>query len=129
MKPSEMFALRMYLTSFPENDSFDDVLAKLDMKRQDVIVWEPFKNYTTEELADLIFDSVVRIESHFFPLHELVTVIDRETVRGLFFNIVGRPPFTDELTQLCSSLDNGFSFQLKDKVVDALNLLNIKNNK
>lgn len=129
MKPSEMFALRMCLTSFPETDSFDDVLAKLDMQSNDVIVWEPFKSFTTHDLSEYILNSVIQIESQFFPLHELITVIDKDTVKGIFFNLVGRPAFSDELTRLCSLLDTDFSFQLPEKIGDALNLLHIKSNK
>jgi hypothetical protein len=128
MKHSEMFALRMYLTSFPENDTFDEVLAKLDTGHIDITVWKPFQIYDANQLSEFILDSVQQIESQFFPLHELITVIDKDTVRVLFLSIVGRIPFSDELTRLCATLDTDLSFQLRDKIADALKLLNIKTN-
>lgn len=129
MKHSEMFALRMYLLSFPENDTFDQVLEKLELNHPDIIIWDPFKTTSIAELLDLIFESAVSVESQFFPLHDLISILDKETIRVMFTNTVGRPPFNDELSKVCTALDNDIMFSLQEKLVDALKLLNIKINK
>lgn len=128
MKHSEKFALSHFLSFFPENDSFDTVLAKIDQRSADIIRWTHFKNFSSEDVIDLIHRMTLDIEKQFFPFHDLVTVIDRDTVKTMFFHLMARSPMNDELSRVCSFLDSDFSYQLQSKIADALKILNIQIN-
>lgn len=129
MKRSERFALSTYLTSFPEMASFDEIMNKIKENSGDIEVWYPFQNYTPTELTEFITNTFCEIEREFLSCHDLITVIDKETVKRLFFNAVGRQPLKEELSRLCTLLDNDFSYQLPYKILDALKVLHILTDK
>lgn len=130
MKQSEIFALDHFLECYPKNKTVHEILDLLkDEEDIQVIVRELYINITDDDyLTLLILEMISKIEKQFFPIHELVTVIDRDTVKRLFFTLVGRPPFTDELNKLCNSLEDTLAFEFHHKFTDALMLLNIKTN-
>lgn len=125
MKQNEAFALKHYLESYPENVAFEDVLQKLKTGSPDVDVWEPFEKLSSFDLANAISRLSHEIETQFFPIFELVTVIDKETVTGILSQEIDREPKEEEVNAICSWLDTDFSFQLPEKISDAVTFLNI----
>lgn len=128
MKPNEAFAIRQYLESYPENVSFEDVLQKLKTGSPEVNVWEPFEKLSSFDLANAISLLSNELERQFFPIFELVTVIDKETVTGILSQEIGREPKEEEVNAVCSWLDTDFSYQLPEKISDAVTFLSIPKN-
>jgi uncharacterized protein YjaG (DUF416 family) len=128
MKPNEAFAIRQYLESYPENVSFEDVLQKLKTGSPDVNVWEPFEKLSSYDLANAISRLSHEIETQFFPIFELVTVIDKETVTGMLSQEVNRDPKEEEINAICSWLDTDFSCHLPERISDAVTFLSIPKN-
>lgn len=58
MTPAERFALMHYLTEWPDDMEFDDVLETIGSDDPDiynqVLVWEPFEYYMADSLCGLI---------------------------------------------------------------------------
>ena len=61
MKVSERFALNQWLSDYPDNFSYSDILKKLGC--DDVTVWEVLDNYVTHEIANIIEDTRKQFES------------------------------------------------------------------
>jgi hypothetical protein len=61
MKVSERFALEHWLSDYPDNFSYANILKKLDC--EDVTVWEMLDGYVTHEIAKIIDDTRKQFES------------------------------------------------------------------
>lgn len=62
MKTSELFALNEWLSDFPRNSSFDDVLyLLLDDDDESVVPWEVIENHPRREIAQFISNT----QAHF----------------------------------------------------------------
>lgn len=126
MKRSELFSLQHYLPIFPEMESFDNIIAMVNTNSEFVSVLEPFQNYNRTELTKCIIKMVNDIEKQFFPFHELVTIIDMETVKIVFEQLVGREATHQETESICSFLDADFSYHLTVKIANVVKFLEIK---
>ena len=126
MKQTEIFALKQYLHEFPDCGKLNDVIDLIYDRDQRVIIQEPFLEYTPDFLVVAIKKTEYEIESQFFPFHELVTILDRDSVNEILLQILKRSPSNDELNKVCSFLDSDFSSLLYKKIGDAIKQLNIK---
>ena len=62
MKTSELFALNEWLSDYPENASFDDILyLLLDDDDESVIPWEVIEDYPRRDIAQFISNT----QTHF----------------------------------------------------------------
>jgi hypothetical protein len=62
MKQSERFALNEWLSEYPENKSFDDILyLLLDDEDDSVIPWEVVEDYPRRDIAQFISNT----QTHF----------------------------------------------------------------
>jgi hypothetical protein len=57
----EAFILSNYLSDYPENCNFNEVLTLLEDDSDDITVWEPFEYWDKEVLADHINDMCIEL--------------------------------------------------------------------
>jgi hypothetical protein len=67
MKKSERFALNEWLSDYPENLDYDEILAVLNNSENewsidDITVWEVVENYTLDQVADFIENTRMHFE-------------------------------------------------------------------
>lgn len=125
MKYSERFALNHFLSMYPENLTFEEVLNKLEVE-DDLVNRHPFfRRYAKPEVVCLIRQLAESIEGKFFPVFDLVSLIDKETVTEVLTQKLQRVPSNREVNMLCSYLDGCYSFQLPEFVHHAVSLLSL----
>jgi hypothetical protein len=57
MKVSERFALGQWLSDYPDDKTYEEVLALITEEHEDVILWEPIENYPPESVIEMIEDT------------------------------------------------------------------------
>jgi len=57
MKVSERFALGQWLSDYPDDKTYDEVLALITEEHEDVILWETIENYPPESVIEMIEDT------------------------------------------------------------------------
>ena len=57
MKVSERFALGQWLSDYPDDKTYDEVLSIITEEHEDVILWEPIENYPPESVIEMIDDT------------------------------------------------------------------------
>jgi len=57
MKVSERFALGQWLSDYPDDKTYDEVLEMITEEHEDVILWEPIENYPPERVIEMIDDT------------------------------------------------------------------------
>ena len=57
MKVSERFALGQWLSDYPDDKTYDEVLEMITEEHEDVILWEPIENYPPESVIEMIDDT------------------------------------------------------------------------
>jgi len=57
MKVSERFALGQWLSDYPDDKTYEEVLALITEEHEDVILWEPIENYPPESVIEMIDDT------------------------------------------------------------------------
>ena len=67
MKKSERFALNEWLSDYPENLDYDEILAVLNNAENEwtvdeITVWEVVENYTLDQVADFIENTRMHFE-------------------------------------------------------------------
>lgn len=67
MKQSERFALQEWLSDFPDDKTYDEIIAMLtDPEEQwahpDISVWEVVEHHTLEQVADMIENTRMHFE-------------------------------------------------------------------
>ena len=63
MKVSERFALGQWLSDYPDDKTYDEVLSMITEEHEDVILWEPIENYPPESVIEMIDDTRSSFES------------------------------------------------------------------
>ena len=72
----EKFALDNYLSSYPEDKTFFEILEMVeDHENDDVLVWDPFFYLDPEEVGGLIVDMAENLKENFIAKEELQTKI------------------------------------------------------
>lgn len=54
MNKFERYAIGHYLTDYPYDSSFDEIIELVEQESEKITVWEPFELYPVEEITDLI---------------------------------------------------------------------------
>jgi len=57
MKVSERFALGQWLSDYPDDKTYDEVLEMIEEEHDDIILWEPIENYPPESVIEMIDDT------------------------------------------------------------------------
>jgi len=57
MKVSERFALGQWLSDYPDDKTYDEVLEMITEEHEDIILWEPIENYPPESVIEMIDDT------------------------------------------------------------------------
>ena len=57
MKVSERFALGQWLSDYPDDKTYDEVLSMITEEHEDVILWETIENYPPESVIEMIDDT------------------------------------------------------------------------
>lgn len=66
MNPFEQFAVDHFLCSgYPEGKTFGEILELVEQDK--LTVWEPFENYSMEDVVEKIQDLATQLESKFIP--------------------------------------------------------------
>jgi MoxR-like ATPase len=68
MKQSERFALMEWLSHFPDDKTYDEIMEILrgdepEWKHEDIDVWEVVENHTLDQVADFIDNTRMHFES------------------------------------------------------------------
>ena len=63
MKVSERFALGQWLSDYPDDKTYEEVLALITEEHEDVILWEPIDNYPPESVIEMIDDTRSSLEN------------------------------------------------------------------
>ena len=68
MKKSERFALMEWLTEFPDDKTYDEIILMLkgdesEWTHPDIDVWEVVENHTLDQVADIIENTRMHFES------------------------------------------------------------------
>jgi hypothetical protein len=83
MKHSERFALNQWLSAYPNNVSYEQVLALLLKHDNEVCIWEMAENHSPEYVADLIEDTRFAVEQMMDDLVYAVTLSDKTEEESL----------------------------------------------
>jgi hypothetical protein len=76
VEQAEHDALGQYLSEWPENKSFAQVLQLIRRQSDAVLVWEPFENYDGDKLAEMIADCAdYRVDNYKEAAAELVDAL------------------------------------------------------
>ena len=57
MKVSERFALGQWLSDYPDDKTYDEVLSMITEEHEDIILWETIENYPPESVIEIIEDT------------------------------------------------------------------------
>lgn len=57
MKVSERFALGQWLSDYPDDKTYDEVLSMITEEHEDIILWETIENYPPESVIEMIEDT------------------------------------------------------------------------
>ena len=57
MKVSERFALGQWLSDYPDDKTYDEVLSMITEEHEDIILWETIENYPPESVIEMIDDT------------------------------------------------------------------------
>lgn len=57
MKVSERFALGQWLSDYPDDKTYDEVLEMITEEHEDILLWEPIENYPPESVIEMIDDT------------------------------------------------------------------------
>ena len=57
MKVSERFALGQWLSDYPDDKTYNEVLSMITEEHEDVLLWEPIENYPPESVIEMIDDT------------------------------------------------------------------------
>ena len=57
MKVSERFALGQWLSDYPDDKTYDEVLEMITEEHEDVLLWETIENYPPESVIEMIDDT------------------------------------------------------------------------
>jgi hypothetical protein len=57
MKVSERFALNQWLSDYPDDKTYDEVLSMITEEHEDIILWETIENYPPESVIEMIDDT------------------------------------------------------------------------
>lgn len=63
MKVSERFALGQWLSDYPDDKTYDEVLSMITEEHEDVLLWETIENYPPESVIEMIDDTRSSFES------------------------------------------------------------------
>ena len=76
MNAYQKFALDHYLSAYPEDKTFHEILEMVeDHENDDVLVWDPFFYLEPEEVGGLISDLAHDLSENFIAKEELQTKI------------------------------------------------------
>lgn len=127
MKDSEVFALNQLLDKYPQNAAFDNILVLINNNSDEVSIKNEYSKVEPIAIVLSLLNIVEDLDKYFFPIHELVTVIDRDTISEKMSKILKRKPTENEVDKLSTFLDDHFSNYLDMTIEAALPLLNIHN--
>jgi hypothetical protein len=57
MKVSERFALGQWLSDYPDDKTYDEVLSMITEEHEDIILWETIENYPSDSVIEMIDDT------------------------------------------------------------------------
>ena len=57
MKVSERFALGQWLSDYPDDKTYDEVLEMITEEHEDIVLWETIENYPPESVIEMIDDT------------------------------------------------------------------------
>lgn len=57
MKVSERFALGQWLSDYPDDKTYDEVLSMITEEHEDIVLWETIENYPPESVIEIIEDT------------------------------------------------------------------------
>jgi hypothetical protein len=57
MKVSERFALGQWLSDYPDDKTYDEVLSMITEEHEDIVLWETIENYPSESVIEMIEDT------------------------------------------------------------------------
>jgi len=63
MKVSERFALGQWLSDYPDDKTYEEVLSMITEEHEDIILWETIENYPPESVIEMIDDTRSSFES------------------------------------------------------------------
>jgi len=67
----ERLALGEYLSGYPEDKSYDEVMGMLLNEHEDVYVWQPFERDSHDYVYDCIENLKELLEKNFIPREEV----------------------------------------------------------
>lgn len=126
MKKSQRFALDHYLSSYPHDVEFQEILELIEKESGEIVVWEPFENEQPTHLIDYISHMANEIESKFMPIVDAACIIEVAAIKEMLVNQLEREPNQNELDKVCEFIENDFIYQVSEKVSDAMTYCNIE---
>jgi hypothetical protein len=69
MTPHELFSVNQYLSSYPDDMSYSDILDGLEKESPDIIVWEPFEYFDPLAVMDFIRNTKNHLQNQFIPIN------------------------------------------------------------
>ena len=63
----EKFAVNQFLSYYPENASFDEIIEMMRDYNEDVTVWDPFFDAEPEEIVEAITNMIDALQDTFVP--------------------------------------------------------------
>ena len=70
METSERFALNEWLSDFPEDKTFDEIIDLIYEEDESINPWEPVENYSAARLVQIISDTKTHFEFVTKPFKE-----------------------------------------------------------
>lgn len=69
MNKYQLFALDHFLTDYPKDASFEEIVEMVEDEDEDVCHWEPYENLWGEHVAEMITDMARELEVVFYARH------------------------------------------------------------
>lgn len=125
MKSYQQFALNHYLSDYPIETDFKTILSLIEDEHESITIWQPFEDHPRDDLIDFISHLAHELEEKFISLVDVACVIDRATIKEMLHEDIEREPTDTEVDRVSEFIDNDFSYQLAEKVFDAITYCNI----
>lgn len=65
MKKSQKLALNLFLSNYPKDKTYDEILELVESGHDNILIWKPFTGYYPYEIVEFIVDLQEAIENEY----------------------------------------------------------------
>lgn len=69
MNKYQLFAVDHFLSGYPDDASFEEIIQMVEDEDEEISHWEPYENFWGEHVAEMIEDMARDLEAVFYETH------------------------------------------------------------